>query len=140
MITPRTIANVTAICRAGVDMLSGNGRGGLGKSKSSLEPARLLLTPNFPASELKLKLPECLPDARCSAGVNPQNKNKKVGRLSGSERSCGWVRAPSSGTGLHLLVLPSLKFTRSMYNTFLLSPMKSPGHSSHNPSGCSGGW
>lgn len=77
MITPRTIANVTAICRAGIDMLSGNGRGGLGKSKSSREPAHLLLTPNFPASELKLDLLECLPDARHSAGVNPQNKSKK---------------------------------------------------------------
>lgn len=45
-------------------------------------------------------------------------------RLLESERSCGWVRAPSSGTGLHQLVLPSLKFTRSMYNPFLLSPMR----------------
>lgn len=91
MITPRTIANVTAICRAGVDMLSGNGGAGLGKAKSSREPARLLLTPNFPASELKLKLLECPPDARCSAGINPQNKNQKWedsqdqrGRVAGS--------------------------------------------------------
>ena len=36
MITPRTIANVTAICRAGVDMLSGNARGGLGEGEELL--------------------------------------------------------------------------------------------------------
>lgn len=48
-----------------------------GKVESSCEPACLLLTPNFPASELKLELLEYPPDARCSAGVNPQNKDKK---------------------------------------------------------------
>lgn len=56
--------------------LSGNGRGFGGKVKSSLEPAHLLLTPTFSASELKLKLLEYSPDTRCSAGVNPQNKDK----------------------------------------------------------------
>lgn len=80
------MANVTAICRAGKDKLSGNGRGGLGKVRSSLEPAYLLLTPTFSASELKLKLLEYPPDSRCSAGVNQQNKDKTEIKL------CAWLR------------------------------------------------
>lgn len=104
-------------------------------AKSSREPARLLLTPNFPASELKLELLKHPSEARCSAGVNPQDKNKRW-EDSQDQR----VRAPSSRTGLRQLVLPSLKFTRPRYNPSLLSPMESPGHCSHNPSGSSGGW
>lgn len=81
--TPSTMANVTAICRAGVDKLSGNGRGGLGKVKRSLEPAHLFLTPKFSMSEPTLELLEYPPDARCSAGVNPQNKhrNERIPRI-----------------------------------------------------------
>lgn len=99
MITPRTIANVTAICRAGVDTLSGNGRGGLGMAKSSREPARLFLTPNFPASELKLELLKHPSEARCSAGVNPQSKNNRWEDFQDQRGHVAGSRRPALGQG-----------------------------------------
>lgn len=103
--------------------------------KSSLEPAHLLLTPKFSASELKLKLLEYPPDARCSAGVNPHNKD--TSESSPRIREVVWL---GQGTQLWDWASPVGPFKPELYQIYVLAPplyfvpqVESPGLCSHTP-------
>lgn len=109
-----------------MDKLSGNGRGGLGKVKSSLEPAHLFLTPKFSASAPKLELLESPPDARCSAGVNPQNRHKseRIPKI----REVVWLGQGTQLGDWPLLVGPfKLKAYQIYVLPFFIIPQVEPG-------------